>query len=45
MAVKAVFAIATVIAVGIALMLPVPRTVQSQEPQRSQIPTMDIGQG
>ncbi|MES2035250.1 MAG: hypothetical protein V4466_13840 [Pseudomonadota bacterium] len=42
MAVKAVFAIATMVAVAIALMLPVPH--HADQPQHSQLPGIEIGQ-
>lgn len=46
MAVKAVFAIAAVLAIGLALLLPVPHSAESKvQPEHSQIQTMDIRQG
>lgn len=45
MAVRAVFAIAAVLAIGIALLLPTPRPTKAEAPKQSQIPTMEIRQG
>jgi len=44
MAIKAVFAAAAALAVGIAMLLPVPRA-RSEEARTSAIPTMEIGRG
>lgn len=44
MAVKAVFALAAVVAVTIALLLPIPGNHRT-EAQTSQIPTVAIGEG
>jgi|APLow6443716910_1056828.scaffolds.fasta_scaffold220088_2 hypothetical protein len=43
MAVKAVFAAATALAVAIAMLLPVPNN--RSEARTSSIPTMDVGRG
>lgn len=45
MGVRALFAIAAVVAIAIALLLPTPRSTQAEVPKKSQIPTMDISQG
>lgn len=44
MAVRAAFAFATLLAVAIAMLLPVPRA-RSNEARTSQIQTLDIGRG
>ena len=45
MAVKALFAAAAALAVGLAMLLPVPHADKNKAEAASRIPTIDIGRG